>query len=857
MPPSSNQGFEARRPRGIMPVMPPALVAIVLLALAASLLVAGRGFWAWVLAAFAGLTWWWMVGPASLGAFRAVSGTVAVLVLLFGLRPVRAAVFGGPLLGVMRRILPRMGDTERIALEAGTVWWDAELFSGRPRWKTLLDFKPAALTERERAFLAGPVEELCAMVDDWAVTQQGDLAPPVWEFIQSKGFMGMIIPQEYGGLGFSAAAHSAVIAKLSTRSVTASVSVMVPNSLGPAELLHRYGTEEQKRRWLPPLAVGKEIPCFALTGPENGSDAAAMGATGVVCRGKWEGKDVLGMRLNWTKRYTTLGPVATLIGVAFRLYDPDGLLGGASGGGDLGITLALVPAKLPGVEIGKRHDPLGAPFLNGPNEGRDVFVPLDAIIGGRTRAGDGWRMLMDCLAAGRSISLPSLSAGGLQLTTRAVSAYAVVRQQFNLSIGKFEGVEERLARIAGLTYLADAARVLTAGAVDAGQQPAVLSAICKCYLTEAMRTGVNDGMDVLGGAGISRGPRNMLARLYQAVPIGITVEGANILTRSLIIYGQGAIRCHPFVHEEMESAAAGDKSRLDRAFFGHVNFVACSAARAVAGALTGGGAPALRGAGGPVRSHWVRRDFGRLSRLSACFALTSDTAMATLGGNLKRREMISGRLADALAWMYLASAALKRHVDEGEPAALEPAARWAAEHALRQARAALHGTLDNLPARAAAWGLRLLCFPWGRGRLDVSDRDSERLARALLADPALRDGLTRDVFMPKSDEPGLAAVERARAAVLAGEAADRKLRDAVKGGKMSAAAGAAGPAASGVGHLRARSADEARRALLDRAATAGILARDEYTALAAADAARAEAIAVDAFEPDEYRRLRG
>ena len=829
--------------------MPPALVAIVLLALAAWLLVAGRGYWAWVAAATAGLTWWWMSGPPQ-ATFRAVSGTVAVLVLLFGLRPIRAAIFGGPLLAVMRRVLPRMGDTERIALEAGTVWWDAELFSGRPRWKTLLDFKPAALTERERAFLAGPVEELCAMVDDWAVTQQGDLSPPVWEFIKSKGFMGMIIPQEYGGLGFSAAAHSAVIAKLSTRSVTASVSVMVPNSLGPAELLHRYGTEEQKRRWLPPLAVGKEIPCFALTGPENGSDAAAMGATGVVCRGKWEGQDVLGLRLNWTKRYTTLGPVATLIGVAFRLYDPEGLLGGAGAGGDLGITLALVPAKLPGVEIGRRHDPLGAPFLNGPNSGRDVFVPLDAIIGGRARAGDGWRMLMDCLAAGRSISLPSLSAGGLQMTTRAVSAYAVVRQQFNLSIGKFEGVEERLARIAGLTYLADAARVLTAGAVDAGQQPAVLSAICKCYLTEAMRTGVNDGMDILGGAGISRGPRNLLARLYQAVPIGITVEGANILTRSLIVYGQGAIRCHPFVHAEMEAAAAGDKARLDRAFFGHVNFVVCSAARAVAGALTGGGAPAVRGpagpdgSSGPVRSRWVRRGFGRLGRLSACFALTSDTAMATLGGSLKRREMISGRLADALAWMYLASAALKRHVDEGEPAALEPAARWAAEHALRQARAALLGVLDNLPLRPAAWTLRLLCFPWGRGRPDVSDRDSERLARALLADPALRDALTRDVFLPKGDEPGLAAVERARAAVLAGEAADRKLRDAVKSGRVSEA---------GV----ARSADEARRALLDQAAKAGALTREEHAALAAADAARAGAIEVDAFEPDEYRGLRG
>ena len=817
------------------------------LALAVALLAVGRGGLAWVAAAAALLVRWWTAGPESAPLFWTVAGLVAALALLFGLPPLRAAVLGRPLLGLMRTVLPGMSETERAALEAGTVWWDGALFSGRPRWKELLAFQPAPLSERERAFLAGPVEELCALVDDWEVTQTGDLPPRAWELIKSKGFMGMIIPQEYGGLGFSAAAHSAVVTRLSTRSVTASVSVMVPNSLGPAELLHRYGTEEQKRHWLPRLARGEEVPCFALTGPENGSDAAAMEASGVVCWGEWEGQDTLGIRLRWDKRYTTLGPIATVIGLAFRLYDPEHLLAAAraeraaKGGGrgegagegeaggsgelrppetDLGITVALVPARLPGIEIGSRHDPLGQPFRNGPSRGRDVFVPLDAIIGGAARAGHGWRMLMDCLAAGRSISLPSLSAGGLQLTLRTITAYAAVRRQFNLPIGRFEGVEERIARIAGLTYLADAARTLTAGAVDAGQQPAVLSAICKCYLTEAMRTGVNDGLDVLGGAGISRGPRNAMARLYQAVPIGITVEGANILTRSLIVYGQGAVRCHPFVHAEMEAVRLDEPAAFDRAFWGHVNHSSGAAARALLSALRDGGAPSV---GGKVRARWLRRGFGRLGRLSAAFALISDTAMLTLGGSLKRREMLSGRLADGLAWMYLASAALKRHVDEGEPHELEPAARWALEHALLQARGALLAVLDNLPNRPAAWGLRALCFPWGRGPSAPPDRLSAELARALFSSDALRDGLTLDVHLPRGAEPGLGLLEEARAAARAAEAPERALRDARKSGRPQGE----------------------------------VLSSADRQALEAAQRLREAAVAVDAFEPEEYRGLRG
>ncbi len=474
------------------------------------------------------------------------------------------------------------------------------------------------------------------MVNEWEVFQAGDLPPEVWDFIARHRFFGMIIPEEYGGLEFSAAAHSAVVTKLASRSATVAVTVMVPNSLGPAELILHYGTEEQKRQYLPRLASGEDIPCFALTGPEAGSDAAATQSVGIVCRGTYLGEEVLGMRLNWRKRYITLGPVATLIGLAFRLRDPDGLLGGEE---DLGITCALIPADLPGIEIGARHDPMGVPIHNGPTCGYDVFVPLDFIIGGRERAGQGWRMLMESLAAGRSISLPSLAGASAELAARVVGAYATVREQFDTPIGRFEGIEEPLARIGGLTYVMNAARTLTAGAVDAGERPSVLSAIVKAYLTEAMRQVVNDAMDIRAGAAICRGPRNILANAYQAVPIGITVEGANILTRSMIIYGQGAIRSHPYVQEEMRAVAERDVARFDRAFFGHVGHVVSNAVRAVLLGLTNG-----RLVRPPVRGK-VKRFFGQLTRMSAAFTLISDAAMATLGGQLKRREKISGRLA--------------------------------------------------------------------------------------------------------------------------------------------------------------------------------------------------------------------
>ena len=800
------------------------LVALLLTAFTV-LLYLGRGYWAWLLSVAIALGGWAVMGIESPRAYAAALGTSLVAALVFGVPLVRRRVVTCWLMRPIGAMLPRMGDTERIALEAGTVWWDGDLFSGNPDWRKLLDFKVRLLSDRERAFLDGPVQELCTMLDDWAIGQAGDLSPEVWDFIKRYRFFGMIIPEEYGGLGFSAIAHSAVVTKLASRSVTAAVTVMVPNSLGPAELLLHYGTEEQKRSYLPRLAAGQEIPCFALTGPEAGSDAAATQSLGIVCRRTFEGREVLGMRLNWRKRYITLGPVSTVIGLAFRLRDPEHLLGETE---DLGITCALVPSHLPGIEIGKRHDPMGIPFQNGPNSGRDVFVPIDFIIGGPARAGQGWRMLMESLAAGRSISLPALSVGAAQLATRLVGAYATVREQFDTPIGRFEGIEEPLARIGGWTYLMSATRTLTASAVDAGERPAVVSAIAKCYLTEGMRAIMSDAMDIRAGAGICRGPRNTLARAYTAAPIGITVEGANILTRSMIIYGQGAIRCHPHVRDEMKALADRDLARFDRAFFGHVGSVLTNTARAVLLGLTG-----ARLARSPVPgplAHFLRQ----LSRMSAAFALVSDAAMATLGGQLKRREKLSGRLADALAWLYLASASVKRFWDEGQSERDRPLVEWVGRHALYQIQDALCGILDNLPNRLAARTLRWVVFPCGARYRPPSDALGAQVARALLEDREERLLLTRDIYVPPPHEPGLGRLEAALDKVVEALAVEAKIRDALRAGRIDRAPG---------------------DALVELARKAGVITDEDCRRIRAADAARDEAIQVDAFGPDEYRAL--
>jgi acyl-CoA dehydrogenase len=788
-------------------------------------LVARRAWLAWTLPVAVLLLTWGGSRPTAPLFYSLVVLAFAALATLFAHGPLRRKLVSSWLMPTLTPILPRMSDSERIAIEAGTVGWENEFFTGAPDWKRLLEFKPRELSAREQAFLAGPVEEVCALVRDWDVLERGDLSEEAWEFLKKKGFFGMIIPESYGGLGFSAAAHSTVVCKLSSRSVTLAVTVMVPNSLGPAELLLHYGTQAQKDHFLPRLARGEEIPAFALTEPRAGSDAGSMLSTGVVCRGTWQGRETLGMRLNWDKRYITLAPVATVLGLAFKLYDPEQLLGGET---ELDITCALVPADLPGIEVGERHDPLGVPFMNGPTRGQDVFVPLDSIIGGPKMAGQGWKMLMQSLAAGRGISLPSMATGAAMLATRVAGAHATVREQFKVAIGRFEGVEEKLARIAGTTYGMDAARRLTAGAVDAGEKPSVASAIVKCYLTEGMRSVVNDAMDVLGGSGICLGPRNVLGPGYAALPIGITVEGANILTRSMIIFGQGAIRCHPFVQDEMRGAFERDLERFDRAFFGHVGFVFSTAARCLVSGLTG--SAFLRS---PVAGPSATL-YRRLGRMSSAFALAADVAMGTLGGTLKRREAITGRLADCLAWMYLASAALKRFHDEGSKERDLPYATWFVEHALYQAQEAYVGLLQNLPLRPAAWALRALVFPFGARWTPPSDRLAGKLAEGVLDGRPAREHLSHGIYLPPRDEQGLGQLEEALEQVVRADAVQRKMKEAVRQKLLDR---------------------EPLDTLIDRAQKANIITAVERDLIARAERARERAIAVDSFPQEKLAEL--
>ncbi|MCH8097982.1 MAG: acyl-CoA dehydrogenase [Proteobacteria bacterium] len=804
------------------PILP--ILAAVLFS---GLLYIGRGYWAWVSVLAVGLGAWALSGVDTPVAFAAAAIAALVLALLFGVPAIRRRLITPPIMGLVRSILPRMGETERIALEAGTVWWDGELFSGNPDWRWLLDFKPKPLTERERAFLDGPVEELCRMIDDWRIAQDRDLSPEAWDFMKRERFFGMIVPEEYGGLGFSAIANSAVVVKISSRSVAAGCTVMVPNSLGPAELILHYGTKAQKDHYLGRLARGEEVPCFALTEPHAGSDAASGRATGVVCLGTFDGEEVTGIRLNWQKRYITLAPVATVIGLSFRLLDPDGLLGGEV---DRGITCALIPRDLPGIGIGDRHDPMGVAFQNGPTTGTDVFVPLDFIIGGVDGIGQGWRMLMDCLAVGRAISLPALSVAAIELAARTTGAYATVREQFSMPIGRFEGIEEALARIGGHAYMMNAARVLTCGAVDAGEKPAVPSAIVKAYLTESMRACVADAMDILAGAAVCRGPGNNLSRIYTAVPIGITVEGANILTRSLIIFGQGSIRCHPFVQDEMRAIAENDLGRFDAAFFGHLGFVFSNAVRAFGLALTRGRLAKVPGTSSTAPY------FRALTRLSAAFALITDTALGTMGGALKRREKISGRLADALAWMYIASAALKRFHDDGHPGSDLPFLRWSCDLALYNIEGALRGVLDNLPNRPAAALVRLLVFPMGaRARPPADDLGAE-VARGLLDGNEARLRMSADIFVPGAGEDGLGKLETALELVLAAQGIQKKIRDAVRSGD-----------------LEATPADT----IAERAAAKGIVTADERRQTEEAEKARDAVIEVAAYDTDTYDSLKG
>lgn len=729
------------------------------------------------------------------------------------IREFRRERLSKPIFGWAKGVMPPISDTERDAIDAGTVWWDGEIFTGTPDWEKLVAMPPASLSSEEQAFMEGPVRELCAMVDDWKLAwEDHDLPKPVWDFLREKKFFGMIIPKKYGGLGFSNTAHSEVVRTISSASVVAGVTVMVPNSLGPGELLMHFGTDEQRDHWLPRLADGREIPCFGLTSPEAGSDAAAMTDTGVVEYGEHEGSQVLGIRLNFEKRYITLGPVATVMGLAFKLTDPENHLGG---GEDRGITVALLPTSTPGVSHGDRHIPLFTHFQNGPLYGTDVFIPLDWVLGGPERVGQGWKMLMTALAAGRGISLPSQSAASAGICARATGAYARVRTQFNVPIGKFEGIQEPLAEIAANAYQIDAARRLTVAALDEGHKPSVISAIMKYHATDRMRRSIEHAMDIHGGKAIIDGPKNYLGAQYRSVPIGITVEGANILTRNLMIFGQGAIRSHPYMLKELLALSDEDRQRgleeFDRQFWSHAGHSALNALRAFVRGWTGGlVAPAPRKAA--LSGHWRQ-----LSRYAAAFALLSDLSLLTLGGELKRKEMLSARLGDILAELYLGAAVLKRFEDEGRQEADRPLVDYVMVRGRQRMGVAFRGVLANLPARWAAWLVRAVAFPLGVPNPEPSDTERTRAAEMLMELGSQRDRLTPDLYLGEGHEThALKDLERAFD-LLAGIAPiEKKLRDA-----------------------------KVRE--LDRATETGLISADERRRLDEAREAVARVIAVDAF----------
>lgn len=777
----------------------------------------GAPLWLWtvlvalVLWGVAAQTWAWVV--------------FGVVAIVLNVRPIRRVLISGPIMSMVRRmgLLPSISETQRQAIEAGSVWVEGQFFSGRPDFKAFAAVGWQSLTEEEQAFLDGPVETLCEMVDDWQIHLDRDLPEEVWDYLKRQGFFGLVIPRSYGGRGFTPAAHSAVIAKIASRSIPVAVTVMVPNSLGPAELLGHYGTEEQKEHYLPRLARGEEVPCFALTEPGAGSDAGSITSSAEV----FEGDDgEFYMRLNWEKRYITLASRATLLGLAVNLHDPENLLGL---GVDVGITCAMIPADTPGVELGQRHDPLGIPFINCPTRGVDVVVPIDAIIGGPAQAGRGWRMLTEALAEGRGISLPAQASGSARFVTRVVSAYAAVRQQFGLSIGRFEGIEEPMARIAGLTYILEALRQYTVSGVTTTGKPAVVSAIAKYQSTEMLRRVVNDAMDILGGAGISEGPRNLLARGYKAVPISITVEGANILTRTLIIFGQGVIRAHPFALREIEALEAGDLKTFDRAFFGHLGFVFRNVFRVFFLSLTRGGlayAPGLS---------ITRPYYQKLAWASASFALVTDMAMAGLGGSLQRREKLTGRFADVLSWMYMATACLRRYEVEADSPEHRIMLDWSMAYAFARIEEGFQGIFRNMPSGFIGFLCRGPMAFWSRLNpigYEPSDALGGAVARIAQKRGKMRHDLTKGIYIPTdSSTEQLARLELAFQLVRESQPLYDRIALAVRKKELPQA-----PTAR----------------LFELAYEGGLIAKAEYDLAIRTEVARHEAITVDAFDEENF-----
>lgn len=745
-----------------------------------------------------------------------------------------------PLLGWVRGRLPKLSSTEAEALKSGSVDWDGELFSGRPDWSKLLDAAPAKLSAEERAFLDGPVEQLCSMVDDWKITHEHyDLPHEVWAFIREQGFFGLMIPKEHGGKGFSHAAHSEIVMKISTRSVSVAVTVMVPNSLGPGELLMEYGTEEQKKYYLPRLSNGQETPCFALTSPVAGSDAGAIPDKGIVCRGNWQGEEVLGLKVTWNKRYITLAPVASLIGLAIKVYDPDNLLGEET---EIGVTCVLIPRDMDGVNSGARHLPMNTVFMNGPTWGEGVFIPMTQVIGGQAMLGKGWTMLLECLSIGRSISLPAMGTGAGKLACLAAGSYALTREQFGRTISQFEGVQEALEPMAGYTYMMDAARVLTSGMLDRGVRPSVPSALLKYRNTDLMRTIINHAMDIVAGRGVITGPRNFLARAYQAIPIAITVEGANILTRSLMIFGQGAIRCHPFIVDEIAAAGMENNNeavkKFDGVFFRHVAHTSRNALRALVLGLSFGVLEPAPGKGN------IRKYYRQLGRFSAAYALLTDATLLSIGGALKARQRLSGRMADCLVHLYYASAVIKSWHEEGYPEEQRPLVEWCLQTCLRDLQKDMRKLIINFPVKALRWPLRLLVFPFGATGLNgPDDKLGTQVAASIVEDTPLRQRICRGCYVNHSPEDSLGRVLNAYR--LANETREmrERLHNAIRNRNEDELDGIA----LLMGHER--------KELVDWACEQKIVSEDESKLLLEALTALYDVLRVDAFDADGLKEL--
>ncbi|WP_016954919.1 acyl-CoA dehydrogenase [Catenovulum agarivorans] len=749
--------------------------------------------------------------------------------VVLGVAEIRQKWVTKPIFKVFKKILPPMSTTEKEAMEAGDIWWDGEIFSGKPDWQKLHQYPDGKLTEEEQSFIDNQLETLLGMLDDFSIVHETkDLPEDVWNYLKQNGFFAMIIPKEYGGLAFSATANSTIVTKIATRSISTAVTVMVPNSLGPGELLTHYGTQAQKDRWLPGLANGQEVPCFALTGPEAGSDAGAIPDKGIVCKQEFEGKETLGIRVTWNKRYITLAPIATVLGLAFKLYDPDNLLGDEE---DIGITCALIPTNHPGVEIGDRHLPMGLAFMNGTTYGQDVFIPIDWIIGGPEYAGKGWRMLVECLSAGRGISLPALAAAIGHLCTKTTSAYSYVRKQFGLSIGKFEGVQEALARIGGSCYMVEAARRFTTSALDSGYSPSVVTAISKYHMTELGRQIVNDAMDIQAGKAIQMGPKNYLGHIFWGIPVAITVEGANILTRNLMIFGQGATRCHPYVFKEMEAGANPDFNQglkeFDALLVKHVGFTMRNLGTALFNGLT-----LCKFSESPVAGETAQY-YKQMNRLSAGLALCTDVSMLILGGALKRKEMISARLGDVLSHLYMASAVLKRYETDGRQVSDLPFVHYAVQTCLQKAEIAFQGYFDNFRPRWLAHALKRIIFPYGVSARGPNDILARQVCRSLLKTGDTRDRITNLCYMGKDENDAIGVVEAAFVAMHQCQAIELKIHGAQKSGKLP----------------KRVPFDE----VIAKAQEQGLITEVEAQQILRADELRKKAIAVDSFSPERFK----